>query len=485
MRGGVFPRMLLLLLLLPCALDAGAVQIPQTGQQTCWNAVGMEIPCRGSGEDGELKKGEAWPIPRFASHGETITDNLTNLVWTRDAKTAGPVGCGEGSASTWQGALDRVKCLNSNNYLGYNDWRLPNVNELESLVNYEVNYAENSDRVLSVSEWLASAGQGFASVQPYSYWSSTSEADAPGYAWAINMYAGYLQAVRKLDAGGYVWPVRTALTPDLTLLGVSVQTVGPFKRLITLDLTNIGTAPAAGVSVSVYRDGPAGELLHQETVASIAVQETRSVVYEWDVTGIPVSPEGLLTVYGVVNGEQRIPEKTHLNNSWLLRLPGVFHTAATAPSISDGATDTATRPILNWAAARGASLYDLYLWKGGEAKPAAPIFTGLSGGGVKIRTELAVSSLYHWQVVAKNISGSTEGPVWSFTTRASILGDINGDKKVSLTDAILSLSAQIRVIMSKDAIISDYSTSGADVTGNGKIGLGETIYILQEVAESR
>jgi len=486
MRGSAFTLMFLCLLGLSGVVNAGPVQMPQTGQQTCWNTVGLEIACPNSGQDGELKKGEPWPVPRFADQGQAITDNLTNLIWTKDANTPGPAAaCEAGLAKTWQGALDHVKCLNSNNYLGYNDWRLPNVNELESLINYEVNYAGDSDSVLSVSEWLELMGQGFANVRPYSYWSSSSEADAPGFAWVINMYAGYLQSAPKLDMGGYVWPVRTAQTPDLALLGMTVQTAGPFKRVITLEVINSGTARATGVSVDFYRDGAEGILLHRETIASLDVQEVRSVVYEWDVMGIPVSEEGLLTAYGVINREQTVPEKTHLNNSAALKLAGAFPAIVASPSIPDGAAAIATRPIFNWGAASGASVYDLYLWKEGEARPAAPAFAGLSAGAVKARTELAVSSIYHWQVVAKNISGQTEGPVWSFATRASILGDINGDGQVNLADAVLSLSAQIRVVMSKDAIRSDYSTSGVDVTGNGKIGLGETIYILQEVTEIR
>ena len=374
MKGRAFTLIFILLLGLPGALNAGFVQLPQTGQQTCWNDGGLQISCSGAGQDGDLQKGEVWPAPRFTDQGQTITDNLTNLIWTKDAQTPGTAACKAGSARTWQEALDHVKCLNSNSYLGYNDWRLPNINELESLVNYERNYPDNSDQVLSVAGWLMSAGQGFTTVQGFPYWSSSSVAATPDYAWVINMYAGYLQSAKKVDVGGYVWPVRTALKPDM---------------------------------------------------------------------------------------------------------------AMAVPSIPDGATGTATRPILDWGAVSGASVYDLYLWKDGEARPAAPAFAGLSAGSVKARTELAVSSLYHWQVVAKNISGQTEGPVWSFTTRASIFGDINGDGQVSLADAVLSLLVQIRKAVGNAGIRSDYAASGVDVGGNRKIGLEETIYILQEVAEIR
>jgi hypothetical protein len=50
--------------------------------------------------------------------------------------------------------LDYVKCLNTNSYLGFADWRLPNRNELSSLVDYAQ---------LNQATWLV--GLGFSGVQ--------------------------------------------------------------------------------------------------------------------------------------------------------------------------------------------------------------------------------------------------------------------------------------------------------------------------------
>ncbi len=36
----------------------------QTGQITCHDTAGDPVPCPGSGQDGEFRKGVPWPIPR-------------------------------------------------------------------------------------------------------------------------------------------------------------------------------------------------------------------------------------------------------------------------------------------------------------------------------------------------------------------------------------------------------------------------------------
>lgn len=56
-------------------------------------------------------------------------------------------------------------------------------------------------------------------------------------------------------------------------------------------------------------------------------------------------------------------------------------------------------------------------------------------------------------------------------------GDVNGDGKIDLQDAILAL----RTLTG----ISQTVCKGADVNNDNRIGLEETIYVLQRVAESR
>ena len=80
-------------------------QVPDTGQQACWDENGNPILCAGTGQDGELQRGMAWPTPRFTDNGDgTVLDNLTGLLWLKNANCFG-------RPRTWQEALDAANNL--------------------------------------------------------------------------------------------------------------------------------------------------------------------------------------------------------------------------------------------------------------------------------------------------------------------------------------------------------------------------------------
>jgi hypothetical protein len=184
---------LLMLLLTSAGLSFAASypsQIPATGEIST---------TAGSGS------GVAWPNPRFVlGRGATancITDKLTGLMWVKDLKTVLIKGGANGSSTNWQNGIDSVKQANSNQgYCGYKDWRLPNLTELRSLVNYG---QSNS------AEWLNSLG-GFANVQPGYYFSSTIVAFYNvNFPAIVDFYHGDLYTDGRTNLG-YVWPVRRA-----------------------------------------------------------------------------------------------------------------------------------------------------------------------------------------------------------------------------------------------------------------------------------
>lgn len=174
--------------LLPFATaQAAPANLPETGQTTCYTAAGAVTACATTGQDGDLRAGVAWPSPRFTvGTGATaacVTDNLTGLMW---------MGVPNSIPDTWANALTSA---NSLTLCGFSDWRLPNINELESLVNIEVG-----------NQAIFLNGQGFTGVQASYYWSSSSSASA-GFAWIVVMSDGSVNAGNK-SASGYVWPVR-------------------------------------------------------------------------------------------------------------------------------------------------------------------------------------------------------------------------------------------------------------------------------------
>ena len=67
-------------------LEPEDVYLAQTGQKACYDENGNVVPCAGTGQDGDTKAGVPWPNPRFTNNGDgTMTDNLTGLMWLRDA----------------------------------------------------------------------------------------------------------------------------------------------------------------------------------------------------------------------------------------------------------------------------------------------------------------------------------------------------------------------------------------------------------------
>ncbi|MBW9269570.1 MAG: DUF1566 domain-containing protein [Candidatus Thiodiazotropha sp. (ex. Lucinisca nassula)] len=64
----------------------------------------------------------------FNDNGDaTVTDRATNLMWAQDDS---------GSGMLWADALAWVQQKNSEVYLGYSDWRLPNAKEMQSILDY-------------------------------------------------------------------------------------------------------------------------------------------------------------------------------------------------------------------------------------------------------------------------------------------------------------------------------------------------------------
>lgn len=167
---------------------AGSDVIPETGQIRCYDARGQEIPCQGTGQDGEYRYGAKWPEPRFETLQQGVVDRVSGLLWRHAANlTSRPV--------KWRDALSAVRQLNA----GQSDvvWRLPTINELESLVD------------------CAAHSPALPCAHPFTdlrdtYWSSTTSLYEPDWAWALYLQKGATGIGQKHFAEFAVWPVSSS-----------------------------------------------------------------------------------------------------------------------------------------------------------------------------------------------------------------------------------------------------------------------------------
>jgi hypothetical protein len=200
-RGGVMKKRVLtalavltgLFLLSASIVWAAPAPVARTGQTKCYADNGTEISCSGTFRDGDFQMGVPWPDPRFTDNGdETVTDKLTGLMWRKDANAY--------ARMEWSVAIDTVKQLRLGSggcSTGYSDWRLPNIKELQSLIDYG-NY-----NVVLLSD------HPFSNVLAVEYWSSTTSQRtfSKGDALILSMGDGQTEADGK-HASHRVWPVR-------------------------------------------------------------------------------------------------------------------------------------------------------------------------------------------------------------------------------------------------------------------------------------
>ncbi len=164
-------------------LGGGRVQ-PGMKHRSCM--VWPVIPPGGTSASGAPQRG-------WAVRGEGALDQRTGLVWRRPADNFDrPV--------SWREALDTVDRMNRMAPGGRNDWRLPNIRELESLVDTRAHSP------------ALPAGHPFETI-PEGCWSSTTSLYEPRYAWVLYTRDGavgvgfkakadfHALAVRRHDAG--------------------------------------------------------------------------------------------------------------------------------------------------------------------------------------------------------------------------------------------------------------------------------------------
>lgn len=137
------------------------------------------------------------PEPFTDNQDGTVTDPDTGLVWQRcsygqvwddDTKTC----AGTATTHTWQDALAAAEELD---WAGHTDWRLPDINELQTLV-------DDTKSFPAVVDLLAD------DTPPVDYWSSTTYHGGMHLAWTVFFHNGFVKVKDKAGTQHRVRAVR-------------------------------------------------------------------------------------------------------------------------------------------------------------------------------------------------------------------------------------------------------------------------------------
>ena len=189
--------------------------------------------------------------PLVINNGATATDVGTGLTWQRQD---------DGLVKSWQSAIGDCEGLTLD---GFGDWRLPTVNELQSLVDYGTDNPAIDATI-------------FPGMQPDIYWSSTvvaNDTSAAWYIWFVNGYVFHYSQTNAFAArcvrGGDTTSTTTTTTSSstqstttTTMPGSVTLAVGSGWNLLSstigFEVATLFANPQEFTSAWKWTDGGAG-----------------------------------------------------------------------------------------------------------------------------------------------------------------------------------------------------------------------------------
>lgn len=179
--------------------------VPDTGQTTCYDVDGNVISCDGTGQDGayEIDPPSYTKLNESGGTWTVVKDEVTGLYWEVKVNCGGvnyenphcaentytwydpnPATNGGNAGTPGDGVItfdtrQFIQAMNDANFGGFSDWRMPEREELRSIVDYGI----PSPGPTIDTGYLPNP------VSSY-YWSSSTDAVSPGSAWSVLFSSG-------------------------------------------------------------------------------------------------------------------------------------------------------------------------------------------------------------------------------------------------------------------------------------------------------
>ncbi len=143
----------------------------------------------GAGDDTAYQPAASSPtytVSNPVNSSSVTVDNVTGLMWVTNPAT--DAGFNNPGRSTWAVALSSCEALD---YANYTDWRLPNVRELQSIVDYGM-------------KTVLINSTAFPDTQKDYYWASTTYIGTPtNQAWTVRFDTGGVSYSYKTEANSH------------------------------------------------------------------------------------------------------------------------------------------------------------------------------------------------------------------------------------------------------------------------------------------
>lgn len=140
-------------------------------------------------------------VARFQMQDKTAIDVETGVTWMKNANLPG-------KPLPWradENVYSFVQNLNTTNYAGYADWRLPTKDEMKSLISYAKAKGEYKTEKIDTWPYNVLKQLGFQDVKDYGYWTATRESNSEIY--IADLASGKVEA-KPEDKPYCLWPVR-------------------------------------------------------------------------------------------------------------------------------------------------------------------------------------------------------------------------------------------------------------------------------------